>query len=118
MTALEKNSQRGEHILWTLFTNTTSALALDCLCKTGLTPWSVLSPFPRTILLYLLLCKIIFPGPVGALGSEAGPVRTTLLMGTWGLWCLHSSLQLWGLSRASFNCTVVGWVLGKPSAVY
>ena len=44
-----------------------SALALDCLCQTGLTPWSVSLPFHRTILLFLLLCKIMFPGPVGAL---------------------------------------------------
>ena len=44
-----------------------SALALDCLCQKGLTPWSVSLPFPRTILLFLLLCKIMFPGPVGAL---------------------------------------------------
>ena len=44
-----------------------SALALDCLCQTGLTPWSVSLPFHRTILLFLLLCKILFPGPVGAL---------------------------------------------------
>jgi len=44
-----------------------SVLALDCLCQTGLTPWSVSLPFHRTILLFLLLCKILFPGPVGAL---------------------------------------------------
>ena len=44
-----------------------SALAMDCLCQTGLTPWSVSLPFHRTILLFLLLCKIMFPGPVGAL---------------------------------------------------
>ena len=51
-----------------------SALALDCLCQTGLTPWSVSLPFHRTILLILLLCKIMFPGPVGALKRLAkGP---------------------------------------------
>ena len=44
-----------------------SALALDSLCQTGLTPWSVSLPFHRTILLFLFLCKILFPGPVGAL---------------------------------------------------
>ena len=32
-----------------------SALALDFLCQTGLTPWSVILPFHRTILLFLLL---------------------------------------------------------------
>ena len=37
-----------------------SALALDCLCQTGLTPWSVSWPFHRTIMLFLLLCKIMF----------------------------------------------------------
>ena len=31
-----------------------SALDLDCLCHTGLTPWSVSLPFHRTILLFLL----------------------------------------------------------------
>ena len=31
-----------------------SALALDYLCHTGLTPWSVSLPFHRTILLFLL----------------------------------------------------------------
>ena len=44
-----------------------SALALDCLCQTGLTPWSVSLLFYRTILLFLLLCKIMFLCPVGAL---------------------------------------------------
>ena len=43
-----------------------SALALDCLCQTGLLPWSVSFLFHRTILLFLLLCKIMFPCPVGA----------------------------------------------------
>ena len=44
-----------------------SALALDCLCQTGLTPWLVSLPFHKTIRLFILLCKILFPGPVGAL---------------------------------------------------
>ena len=44
-----------------------SALALDCLCQTGLPAWSVSFPFHRTILLFLLLCKIKFPGSVKAL---------------------------------------------------
>ena len=47
-----------------------SALALDCLCQICLTPWSVNLPFQRTILLFLLLCKIMFPGPFGALVSN------------------------------------------------
>ena len=63
-----------------------SALALDCLCQTGLTPWSVSLPFHRTILLFLLLCKILFPGLVGALpinstfnhGLHEGPSYTVL----------------------------------------
>ena len=46
-----------------------SALSLDCLCQTGLTPWSVSLPFHRTILVFLLLCKIMFPGPVGTLAD-------------------------------------------------
>ena len=50
-----------------------SALALDCLCQTGLTPWSVSLPFHRTILLFLLLCKILFPGLVGALHQGTKP---------------------------------------------
>ena len=52
-----------------------SALALDCLCQTGLTPWSVSLPFYRTILLFLLLCKIMFPGPVGALFKSEGVLK-------------------------------------------
>ena len=48
-----------------------SDLALDCLCQTGLTPWSVNLPFHRINLLFMLLCKIIFPGPVGALGQAS-----------------------------------------------
>ena len=43
------------------------ALTLDCLCQTGHPSWSVSFPLYRTILLFLLLCKIMFPGPVGAL---------------------------------------------------
>ena len=43
------------------------ALVLDCLCRTGIPPWSFSFPFHRTILLFLLFCKIMFPGPVGAL---------------------------------------------------
>ena len=52
---------------------TLSAFDLDCICLTGLTAWSVSFPFHRTILLFLLPCKIMFPGPVGALpnASEA-----------------------------------------------
>ena len=46
-----------------------SALALDCLCQIGLTPWSVRLPFCRTILLFRLLCKIMFLGHVGALAD-------------------------------------------------
>ena len=44
-----------------------SALALDCLSQTGHTPWSVIMTFDRTILLFLLLCKIMFPSLVGVL---------------------------------------------------
>ena len=44
-----------------------SAVALDCLCQTGLTPWSVSLLFHSTILLFLILCKIMFPSLVGAL---------------------------------------------------
>ena len=44
-----------------------SALALDCLFQTGLPPWSVNFPFHRTILLFQLLCKIMFPSPVEAI---------------------------------------------------
>ena len=51
-----------------------STLALDCLCQTGLIPWSVSLPFHRTNLLFLLLWKIMFPGPVGAI--QAGPALT------------------------------------------
>ena len=36
-----------------------SALALDCLCQTALTPWLVSLPFHRTILQFLLLCEIM-----------------------------------------------------------
>ena len=42
-------------------------LSSSAWCQTGLPPWSVSFPFRRTILLFLLLCKIIFPCPVGAL---------------------------------------------------
>ena len=48
-----------------------SDFALDCLCRTGLTPWSVSLPFHRIILLFLLLCKIMLNGPVGALHHTA-----------------------------------------------
>ena len=44
-----------------------SALALDCLCQTDLPPWPVSFPFQTAILLFLLSCKIMFPGPIGAL---------------------------------------------------
>ena len=44
-----------------------STLSLDCLCRTGLTTWSVNFPIHKTILQILPLCKIMFPGPVGAL---------------------------------------------------
>ena len=54
-----------------------SALALDCLCQTVLTTWSVRLPYHRTIQLFLLLFKIIFPGPVGArLLANQGPDRS------------------------------------------
>ena len=39
-----------------------SALALDCLCPTGLTSWSVTLFSNRTILNILPLCKVMFPG--------------------------------------------------------
>ena len=60
-----------------------SALALDCLCQTGLTPCSVSLLFHRNILLFLLLCKILFPGPVGAL--LCGPCGLCGLCGLSGL---------------------------------
>ena len=49
-----------------------SACALDCLCQTAVSPWLVSFSFYRTLLLFLLLCKIIIPGPVGALLAEVG----------------------------------------------
>ena len=44
-----------------------SAPSLDCLCRAGLNTWSDNFPFHKTILQILPLCKIMYPGPVGAL---------------------------------------------------
>ena len=64
-----------------------SALALNCLYQRGLTSWSVSLHFHRTILLFLLLCKIMFPSPVGALI----PTHT----GTWPwTWMLRSLTRM------------------------
>ena len=47
-----------------------SASSLDCLCQAGPNTWSDNFPFHKTILQILPLCKILFPGPVGALVSR------------------------------------------------
>ena len=44
-----------------------SAPTLDCLCRAGLNTWSNNFSFHKTILKILHLCKIMCPGPVGAL---------------------------------------------------
>ena len=55
---LLKPEQDQEHL---------SAITVDYRCQTGLTPWSVSFPFHRANLLFLLFCKTMFPGSVGAL---------------------------------------------------
>ena len=69
-----------------------SARALDCLCQTGLTPCSVSSHFHRTILLFLLLCKIMFPGPVGALRLHCQISKSQNIGSfSFNLWHTHNS---------------------------
>ena len=46
-----------------------SAPFLDCLYQAGLNTWSDNFPFHKTILKILPLCKILFPGLVGALAD-------------------------------------------------
>ena len=93
-----------------------SALALDCLCQTGLTPWSVSSPFHRTIMLFLLLCKIMFPGHVGALcpmllhctALHCTALHCTALRST----AQHcAALHCTALHYTALHCTVLHYTL-------
>ena len=69
---------------WSCFINpnrtrvSLSALAPDCLCQAGPTPWSVIPILNRTILAILVLCKVMFTGSPHPLAPAPAQLKTTL----------------------------------------